>query len=108
MIPHRYNEETSLLLQQEQLITAKTPLPWDQFWIILVLHFSQSLVFKTLAPFIPQVSTLSSAQSRRSAKQNLVKLIKDIGVTNGDEQQVGYFVSFLVSMFYPSMSYVPY
>lgn len=42
------------------------------------------------------------------AKQNLVKLIKDIGVTNGDEQQVGYFVSFLVSMFYPSMSYVPY
>lgn len=57
MIPHRYNEETSLLLQQEQLIAAKTPLPWDQFWIILVLHFSQSLVFKTLAPFIPQVST---------------------------------------------------
>ncbi|KAG2752991.1 MFS general substrate transporter [Suillus brevipes Sb2] len=44
------------------------------------LHFSHSLVFKTLAPFTPQ-------------------LIRDIGVTNGDEQQVGYYVSILVSMF---------
>ncbi|KAG2111977.1 MFS multidrug-resistance DHA1 sub-family [Suillus discolor] len=81
MIPRQDNEETSLLLQPEQLIAAKTPLPWDQFWIILVLHFSQSLVFKTLAPFIP-------------------RLIKDIGVTNGDEQQVGYYVSFLDLSYY--------
>ncbi|KIK33021.1 hypothetical protein CY34DRAFT_18656 [Suillus luteus UH-Slu-Lm8-n1] len=49
-------EETPLLQQPEQPIAvkARTPLPWDQFWIILVLHFSHSLVFKTLAPFTPQ------------------------------------------------------
>ncbi|KAG2338319.1 MFS general substrate transporter [Suillus weaverae] len=76
MIPRQDNEETPLLQQPGQPMAAKTPLPWDQFWIILFLHFSHSLVFKTLAPFTPQ-------------------LIRDIGVTNGDEQQVGYYVNFL-------------
>ncbi|KAG1848471.1 major facilitator superfamily domain-containing protein [Suillus subluteus] len=76
MIPRQDNEETPLLQQPEQPMAPKTPLPWDQFWIILVLHFSHPLVFKTLAPFTPQ-------------------LIRDIGVTNGVEQQVGYYVSFL-------------
>ncbi|KAG2158752.1 MFS multidrug-resistance DHA1 sub-family [Suillus bovinus] len=81
MIPCQDNEETSLLPQPERPIVAKTPLPWDQFWIILALNFSQSLVFKTLAPFTPQ-------------------LIRDIGVTNGDEQRVGYYVSFLHLSYY--------
>jgi hypothetical protein len=60
MLTHQDDiEETPLLQQPEQPIAvkARTPLPWDQFWIILVLHFSHSLVFKTLAPFTPQVST---------------------------------------------------
>lgn len=77
-------EETPLLQQPEQPVIAakaRTPLPWGQFWIILVLHFSHSLVFKTLAPFTPQ-------------------LIRDIGVTNGDEQQVGYYVSILHLSYY--------
>ncbi|KAG1871741.1 hypothetical protein DFJ58DRAFT_652367 [Suillus subalutaceus] len=79
MIPRQDNEETPLLQQPEQPMASKTPLPWDQFWIILVLHFF------TLAPFTPQ-------------------LIRDIGVTNGVEQQVGYYVSFLVSITYRTMS----
>ncbi|KAG2359973.1 hypothetical protein BDR07DRAFT_1487623 [Suillus spraguei] len=71
--------ETPLLQRPEQLVT-KTPLPWDQFWIILVLQFSNTLVFETLAPFTPQ---------------NFIKLIRDIGVTHGDDTQVGYYVGIL-------------
>jgi hypothetical protein len=52
MITRQDDEETPLL---QQLI-ARTPLPWDQFWIILFLQFPDSLVFQTLAPFTPQVS----------------------------------------------------
>ncbi|KAG2363838.1 MFS multidrug-resistance DHA1 sub-family [Suillus spraguei] len=77
MIVHQDDEETSLLQQPEQVV-AKTPLPWDQFWIILVLQFSDYLVIDTLAPFTPQ-------------------LIRDIGVTHGDETQVGYYVGMLRS-----------
>ncbi|KAG2359964.1 MFS multidrug-resistance DHA1 sub-family [Suillus spraguei] len=80
MIVHQDNEETSLLRQPEQPV-AKTPLPWDQLWIILVLQFSDSLVIETLAPFTPQ-------------------LIRDIGVTHGDETQVGYYVGMLNSSYY--------
>lgn len=81
MITPQDIEETPLLQQPEQPIAAKTPLPWDQFWIILVLHFSHSLVFKTLAPFTPQ-------------------LIRDVGVTDEDEKRVGYYVSVLHLSYY--------
>ncbi|KAG2359963.1 major facilitator superfamily domain-containing protein [Suillus spraguei] len=77
---HQDDEETPLLQQPEQL-EAKTPLPWDQFWIILVLQFSDQLVIETLAPFTPQ-------------------LVRDIGVTRGDETQVGYYVGILHSSYY--------
>ncbi|KAG2134104.1 major facilitator superfamily domain-containing protein [Suillus clintonianus] len=80
MIARQDDEETSLLQQPEQPMTS-TPLPWDQFWIILFLQFPDSLVFQTLAPFIPQ-------------------LIWDIGVTHGDESQVGHYVGILQSSYY--------
>ncbi|KAG0708449.1 MFS multidrug-resistance DHA1 sub-family [Suillus ampliporus] len=80
MIARQDDEETPLLQQPEQLM-ANTPLPWDQFWIILLLQFPDSLVFQTLAPFTPQ-------------------LIRDIGVTHGDESQVGHYVGILQSSYY--------
>ncbi|KAG0692565.1 major facilitator superfamily domain-containing protein [Suillus ampliporus] len=80
MIARQDDEETPLLQQPEQLM-ANTPLPWNQFWIILLLQFPDSLVFQTLAPFTPQ-------------------LIRDIGVTHGDESQVGYYVSILQSSYH--------
>ncbi|KAG2069717.1 MFS multidrug-resistance DHA1 sub-family [Suillus decipiens] len=80
MVMHHDDEEIPLLQQPEQLV-AKTPLPWDQFWIVLVLQFSDYLVIDTLAPFTPQ-------------------LIRDIGVTHGDETQVGYHVGILRSSSY--------
>ncbi|KAG2046569.1 hypothetical protein BDR06DRAFT_1014610 [Suillus hirtellus] len=78
MIPPQDDEETPLLQRPEQP-TAKTPLPWDQFWILLLLEMPGFLSVRTLASFIPQ-------------------LIRDIGVTHGDESQVSYYIGILVSM----------
>ncbi|KAG2359977.1 MFS multidrug-resistance DHA1 sub-family [Suillus spraguei] len=81
MIARQDDEETPLLQRPEQRMARTSHLPWDQFWIILFLQFSDSLVFQTLAPFTPQ-------------------LIRDIGVTNGDESQVGHYVGILQSSYY--------
>ncbi|KAG1762777.1 MFS multidrug-resistance DHA1 sub-family [Suillus occidentalis] len=80
MIALQDDEETPLLPRSEQP-TAKTPLPWDQLWIMLFLQLSDPLSSQTLAPFIPQ-------------------LIRDIGVTHGDESQVGHYVGILQSSYF--------
>ncbi|KAG2147025.1 major facilitator superfamily domain-containing protein [Suillus cothurnatus] len=85
MLMHQDDEETPLLQRPEQRMTRISPLPWSQFWIILFLQFSDSLVFQTLAPFTPQ-------------------LIRDIGVTNGDESQVGHYVGILQSSYYTAQA----
>ncbi|KAG1858892.1 major facilitator superfamily domain-containing protein [Suillus subluteus] len=85
MIALQDDEETPLLQRPEQRMARTSPLPWDQFWIILFLQFSDSLVFQTLAPFTPQ-------------------LIRDIGVTNGDESQVGHYVGILQSSYYTAQA----
>ncbi|KAG0698311.1 MFS multidrug-resistance DHA1 sub-family [Suillus ampliporus] len=84
MIDRQEDEETPLLQRPERL-TPDTPLPWDQFWIILFVQFSDSLVFQTLAPFTPE-------------------LIRDIGVTHGDESQVGHYVGILQSSYYTAQA----
>lgn len=85
MATRQDDEETPLLQPRDQLIARTSPLPWDQFWIILFLQLSDSLVVQTLAPFTPQ-------------------LIRDIGVTNGDESQVGHYVGILQSSYYTAQA----
>lgn len=80
MIARQDDEETPLLQRPEQ-ITTRTPLPWDQFWIVLFLQLSDPLSSYIIAPFIPQ-------------------LVRDIGVTRGDESQVGHYVGILQSSYY--------
>ncbi|KAG1858686.1 MFS multidrug-resistance DHA1 sub-family [Suillus tomentosus] len=80
MIAQQNDEETPLLQRPEQP-TAKTPLPWDQLWILLLLETPEFLSSRTLTPFIPQ-------------------LIRDIGVTHGDESQVGHYAGILQSSYY--------
>ncbi|KAG1897550.1 major facilitator superfamily domain-containing protein [Suillus fuscotomentosus] len=80
MIAQQNDEETPLLQRPEQP-KAKTPLPWDQIWILLLLEMPEFLSSRTLAPFIPQ-------------------LIRDIGVTHGDESQVGHYTGILESSYY--------
>ncbi|KAG2038921.1 major facilitator superfamily domain-containing protein, partial [Suillus americanus] len=57
----------------------RTPLPWDQSWIILFSQLSDPLSSKTL---------VSSS------------MIRDTGVTRGDESQVGRYVGILQSSYY--------
>ncbi|KAG1780679.1 major facilitator superfamily domain-containing protein [Suillus placidus] len=78
-------EETRPLLQQSERPITRTPLPWDQFWIILFLQLSDPLAMQTLAPFIPQ-------------------LVRDVGVTHGDESQVGHYVGILQSSYYTAQA----
>ncbi|KAG2034131.1 major facilitator superfamily domain-containing protein [Suillus americanus] len=81
MMERQDDEETPLLQRPEQPTTTRTPLPWDQLWIILFSQLSDPLSSQTLTPFTPQ-------------------LIRDIGVIHGDESQVGYYVGILQSSYY--------
>ncbi|KAG1768477.1 MFS multidrug-resistance DHA1 sub-family [Suillus occidentalis] len=78
-------EETRPLLQRSERLITRTPLPWDQFWIVLFLQLSDPLALQTLAPFIPQ-------------------LIRDIGVTHGDESMVGHYVGILHLSYYTAQA----
>jgi hypothetical protein len=98
MIARQDDEETPLLQRPEQRMARPSPLPWDKFWIVLFLQFSDSLVPQTLAPFTPQVSIFPLLGLESDHNRHLIKLIRDIGVTNGDESQVGHYVGILVSM----------
>ncbi|OAX35122.1 MFS multidrug-resistance DHA1 sub-family [Rhizopogon vinicolor AM-OR11-026] len=82
MSPHQSeDEETPLLQPKKQHTVDKTPLPWRQFSVILFLQLTEPLTAQAIAPFAPQ-------------------LIRDVGVTHGDESRVGYFVGIMYSVFY--------
>ncbi|KIK34366.1 hypothetical protein CY34DRAFT_646822 [Suillus luteus UH-Slu-Lm8-n1] len=75
--------------------------------IILFLQLSDPLSSQTLAPFIPQVSKVPLLERESDHNWNFVKLIRDIGVTHGDESQVGHYVGILVGMFSPFLLLCP-
>lgn len=59
MAARQNDEETPLVQRPEQSATrTRTPLPWDQFWVVLLLQGSDPFAAQTLAPFIPEVSIL--------------------------------------------------
>ncbi|KAG2039912.1 major facilitator superfamily domain-containing protein [Suillus americanus] len=67
--------------QQKAAVTGKTPLPWGQFSIILSLQVLEPMTSQVISPFAPQ-------------------LIRDIGVTDGEEARVGIYVGLLQSLFF--------
>ncbi|KAF9522055.1 member of major facilitator superfamily multidrug-resistance, DHA1 sub-family [Crepidotus variabilis] len=72
-----YDEETPLLHGDTQF----TPLPWFQFSLVLLVKFAEPLTAQVISPFTPQ-------------------LIRDIGITHGNESQVGYYVGMMQSLFF--------
>jgi len=52
------DEETPLLRSQGSAIAkkSKTPLPWRQFSMLLVLQIAEPLTAQVISPFAPQVS----------------------------------------------------
>ncbi|OAX33678.1 MFS multidrug-resistance DHA1 sub-family [Rhizopogon vinicolor AM-OR11-026] len=84
MSPHQSDqedEESPLLRPERQHTVGKTPLPWHQLSVVLFSQLTEPLASQAIAPFVPQ-------------------LIRDVGVTHGDESRVGYFVGILSSVFY--------
>ena len=63
------DEETPLLVQDSDedhgvsSRTARTPLPWRQFSILLLLQLVEPLTSQVIAPFLPQVRELPSQSS---------------------------------------------
>jgi MFS family permease len=84
MSQQQVDEETPLL-QSVQQKRARTPLPWRQFSIILLLQLAEPLTSQVIAPFAPQ-------------------LIRDIGITDGDETRVGYYVGLMHSLFFATQA----
>ncbi|KAF9244094.1 major facilitator superfamily domain-containing protein [Melanogaster broomeanus] len=89
MSSQNVDEETPLLRQEPQESEGtnskkqRTPLPWRQFSILLLLQVSEPLTSQVIAPFLPQA-----------------RLIRDIGITNGEESRVGYYVGLMYSLFF--------
>ncbi|KAJ3998915.1 member of major facilitator superfamily multidrug-resistance, DHA1 sub-family [Lentinula boryana] len=74
-------DEETPLLQVQQHKPERTPLPWFQFMIVLFLQLAEPLTSQVIYPFLPQ-------------------LIRDIGITQGDETRVGHYVGLLQSLFF--------
>ncbi|KAF8640235.1 hypothetical protein AX16_010131 [Volvariella volvacea WC 439] len=63
-----------------------TPLPWFQFSLVLLLQLAEPLTSNVIYPFAPQ-------------------LIREIGITNGDETKVGYYVGLMQSLFFLTQAF---
>ncbi|KAF9468192.1 major facilitator superfamily domain-containing protein [Collybia nuda] len=73
------DEETSLLNTLQTL--KPTPLPWSQISIVLSLQLIEAITSQVIFPFAPQ-------------------LIRDLGITHGNESQVGYYLGLMQSLFF--------
>ncbi|KAG6807315.1 hypothetical protein H0H92_008033 [Tricholoma furcatifolium] len=67
------DEETPLLDSQHP---TRSPLPWSQLTLLLLLQLAEPLTSSVIYPFAPQ-------------------LVRDIGITDGNESRVGYYVGLM-------------
>ncbi|KAI6010771.1 major facilitator superfamily domain-containing protein [Pisolithus orientalis] len=86
MYPQEVDEETPLIptpndARDGSPKVTRTPLPWKQFFIVLLLQLSEPLTSQVIAPFLPQ-------------------LIRDVGITHGDDSSLGYYVGLVHSVFF--------
>jgi hypothetical protein len=98
--PTSANENTPLI-QGEQRSHETTGLkprfPWGQLSILLVLQLAEPMTYQVIAPFAPQV--IHSARrfiALFSLTTTFIQLVRDVGVTHGDERKVGYYVGMMV------------
>ncbi|KIM36642.1 hypothetical protein M413DRAFT_448986 [Hebeloma cylindrosporum] len=79
-------DEETPLLQENNAKKRPTPLPWFQFSIVLFLQLAEPLTSQVIYPFAPQ-------------------LIRDLGITNGNVSQVGYYVGLMQSLFFLTQAF---
>ncbi|TDL19280.1 MFS general substrate transporter [Rickenella mellea] len=76
------DEETPLLRSSsDDTIPRETPLPWKQFSIVLFIQLAEPLTSQVISPFVPQ-------------------LIRDLGITGGDDAKIGYYSGIMHSVFF--------
>ena len=88
-------DEESPLLRSQQAKVKRTPLPWFQLCIVLVLQLAEPLTSQVIYPFTPQVRRLRILSPYISYPY---QLMRDIGITHGDETKVGYYVGLMVRL----------
>ncbi|KAF8643534.1 hypothetical protein AX14_009544 [Amanita brunnescens Koide BX004] len=59
----------------------RTPLPWAQLSIVILIQFSEPITATVIYPFINQ-------------------FIRETGITGGDERKTGYFAGMIESTFF--------
>jgi hypothetical protein len=64
--------------RDERLPTKRTPLPKLQLFILYLIQFSEPVTATVIYPFVNQ-------------------LVRETGVTRGDERKTGYFAGIIVS-----------
>jgi hypothetical protein len=72
----RTNEETPLLADERgrsesPAVVKKSPFPWGQFSILLVLQLAEPLTSQVIYPFLPQVRLQPSSTCRVTEKISL-------------------------------------
>ncbi|PIL35788.1 hypothetical protein GSI_02518 [Ganoderma sinense ZZ0214-1] len=82
---HVQADEETPLLRSETRKPHKTPLPWGQFTILLILQLAEPLTSQVIYPFAPE-------------------LIRNVGITHGDETKVGYYVGVMQSIFFATQA----
>ena len=93
MTTENVDEETPLL-QENTGKTQPTPLPWFQFSMVLILQLAEPLTSQVIYPFAPQVCAIECVLV--VIRLTYFQLIRDLGITNGNENQVGYYVGLMV------------
>ncbi|KDQ59071.1 hypothetical protein JAAARDRAFT_128086 [Jaapia argillacea MUCL 33604] len=78
-------DEEFPLLAPERRKQKPTPLPWAQLSIILFLQLAEPLTSQVIYPFAPD-------------------MIRNIGITHGDETKVGYYVGLMQSLFFATQA----
>lgn len=92
-IPLKALNDTS----QESSKPTTTPLPWRQLSILLLLQLAGPLTGQVIAPFLPQVRESTHQLSMNHRLILPLQMIRRIGVTHGDDTQIGYYVGLVVS-----------
>lgn len=87
-------DEESPLLPTEQPKRQRTPLPWGQLSVIMFLQLAEPLTSQVISPFAPEVGV--SCPPHPTDVYLPSQLIRNIGVTHGDETKVGHYVGLMV------------
>ncbi|KAI0734243.1 MFS general substrate transporter [Fomitopsis betulina] len=85
VVEPRSSDEETPLLHEQRAKPRKTPIPWAQLSILLVLQLAEPLTSQVISPFAPD-------------------LIRNIGITGGNEAKVGYYVGLMHSLFFATQA----